>query len=307
MAEAAQTQSGLSGNIFEYLDFLEFKGHFSPLTVRNYTLYLKRFLNFISKKVQNPKISDISKTMIESYRISLGSIGLSTKTLGFHLIALRSFLKWEKKKGVNALNVEEILVPRVAGSKVDFLSGEDVEKLMNAPDLASLQGKRDKAIMELFYSTGLRVSELANLDRENIDFVKKEIIIMKDGRKQRSIFLSLRALSWIENYLKSRKDKEKPLFIHHKGKKEGDARLTVRSIQRAILKYKRKAAIKSKVTPKTLRSSFAIDLLMAGADTKGVQEMLGHKNISTTQIYTHLTDKRTEEFNLPFHKKGGKA
>ena len=303
MAEAAQTQSALSGNIFEYLDFLEFKGHFSPLTVRNYTLYLKRFLNFISNKVRNPKISDISKTMIENYRASLGSIGLSTKTLGFHLIALRSFLKWEKRKGINALNAEEISVPKVVGSKVDFLSGEGVEKLMNAPDLDSLQGKRDKAIMELLYSTGLRVSELANLDRENIDFVKKEITIIRDGRKQRSIFLSLRALGWIENYLKSRKDRKKPLFIHHKGMKEGDTRLTVRSIQRAILKYKKKAAIESEVTPKTLRSSFAIDLLMAGADTKGVQEMLGHKNISTTQTYTHITNKQPRKIYRAFHKK----
>jgi len=306
MAEAAQIQSVLSESIDRYLDFLEFEGHFSPLTVRNYTLYLKRILGFISKKVQKPKISDISASVIEDYKKDLAKMGLSTKTLGFHLIALRSFLKWERRKGVKTLNAEEVLVPKTASSKMDFLSGEDVEKLMNAPDLKTVQGKRDKAIMELLYSTGLRVSELANLDRDNIDFIKKEIIIVSTGKKQRFIFLSLRALGWIENYLKSRKDGGKPLFIHHKGSTNGNTRLTVRSIQRAILKYKKKAAIKSEVTPKTLRSSFAVDLLMAGADTRSVQKMLGHKNISTTQIYTHVTNKQPRNINETFHGKGGR-
>lgn len=306
MAEAAQIQSVLSESIDRYLDFLEFEGHFSPLTVRNYTLYLKRILGFISKKVQKPKISDISAPVIEDYKKNLVKMGLSTKTLGFHLIALRSFLKWERRKGVKTLNAEEVVIPKTASSKMDFLSGEDVEKLMNAPDLKTLQGKRDKAIMELLYSTGLRVSELANLDRDNIDFIKKEIIIVSTGKKQRSIFLSLRALGWIENYLKSRKDSGKPLFIHHKGSTNGNTRLTVRSIQRAILKYKKKAAIKSEVTPKTLRSSFAVDLLVAGADTRSVQKMLGHKNISTTQIYTHVTNKQLRDIHTAFHGKGGK-
>ncbi len=306
MAEAAQIQSVLSESIDRYLDFLEFEGHFSPLTVRNYTLYLKRILGFISKKVQKPKISDISAPVIEDYKKNLVKMGLSTKTLGFHLIALRSFLKWERRKGVKTLNAEEVVIPKTASSKMDFLSGEDVEKLMNAPDLKTLQGKRDKAIMELLYSTGLRVSELANLDRDNIDFIKKEIIIVSTGKKQRSIFLSLRALGWIENYLKSRKDDGKPLFIHHKGSTNGNTRLTVRSIQRAILKYKKKAAIKSEVTPKTLRSSFAVDLLVAGADTRSVQKMLGHKNISTTQIYTHVTNKQLRDIHTAFHGKGGK-
>jgi site-specific recombinase XerD len=177
---------------------------------------------------------------------------------------------------------------------------------LNAPDLGTIQGKRDKAIMELFYSTGLRVSELADLNNDNVDFVKKEIVIFKNNKKKRSVFLSLRALGWIENYLKSRKDKGKPLFIHHKGSDgDGGARLTVRSIQRAISKYKKKVGITTEVTPKTLRASFAIDLLMAGADTKSVQKMLGHKNISTTQIYTHVTNKQLREVNAAFHGKGG--
>lgn len=305
MAEAAQTQSGLSENITQYLDHLEFEAHFSPLTIRNYTFYLKRFLVFISKKIRNPKISDISTSVVENYRINLGTIGISTKTLGFHLIALRSFLKWERKKGVSVLNAEEILVPKTSGTKMDFLSGEDVERLMNAPDLGSIQGKRDKAIMELIYSTGLRVSELSNLNRDNIDLTKKEIVIMRNSKKQRSIFLSLRAQGWIENYLNSRKDNAKSLFIHHKGSMDGNTRLTVRSIQRAILKYKKKAGINSEVTPKTLRSSFAVDLLMAGADTKDIQKMLGHKNISTTQIYTHVTNKQLRDVHAAFHGKGG--
>jgi site-specific recombinase XerD len=305
MTETAQTQSGLSENITRYLDYLEFEAHFSPLTIRNYTFYLKRFSIFVSKIIRNPKIEDISTVLIEKYRTNLTGLGISTKTLGFHLIALRSFLKWEKKNGVNSLNAEEVLVPKTAGTKMDFLSGEDVERLMSAPDLGSIQGKRDKAMMELIYSTGLRVSELSNLDRDSIDLIKKEINIIKNGKKQRSIFLSLRAIGWIENYLNSRKDKAKPLFIHHKGSMDGDARLTVRSIQRAILKYKKKAAITSEVTPKTLRSSFAVDLLLAGADIRSVQEMLGHKNISTTQIYTHVTNKQLRDVHAAFHGKGG--
>jgi site-specific recombinase XerD len=305
MTETAQTQSGLSENITRYLDYLEFEAHFSPLTIRTYTFYLKRFSIFVSKIIRNPKIEDISTVLIEKYRTNLTGLGISTKTLGFHLIALRSFLKWEKKNGVNSLNAEEVLVPKTAGTKMDFLSGEDVERLMSAPDLGSIQGKRDKAMMGLIYSTGLRVSELSNLDRDSIDLIKKEINIIKNGKKQRSIFLSLRAIGWIENYLNSRKDKAKPLFIHHKGSMDGDARLTVRSIQRAILKYKKKAAITSEVTPKTLRSSFAVDLLLAGADIRSVQEMLGHKNISTTQIYTHVTNKQLRDVHAAFHGKGG--
>lgn len=295
MARAAQTQSALLENINKYLDSLEFEGHFSPLTVRNYTHYLKRFVNYVSDKIQNPKVSDISKTIIENYKTNLSEMGISSKTLGFHLIALRSFLKWERKKGVKTINTEEVVVPKAQGTKIDFLSGYEVEKLMNAPNLSTPQGKRDKAIMELLYSTGLRVSELANLDIGSIDFEKKEITITKDGKRKRSIFLSLRAMGWIEKYLESRKDREKALFIHHRGNLNGASRLSVRSIQRAIIKYKRKAGIKSEVTPKTLRSSFAIDLLMAGAETKGVQKMLGHKNISTTQIYTHITNKQLKD------------
>ncbi|KKR70891.1 MAG: Tyrosine recombinase XerC [Candidatus Woesebacteria bacterium GW2011_GWA2_40_7b] len=305
MAESAQNQSGLSESIGKYLDDLEFGHHFSPLTVRNYTLYLKRFLEFISVKIKKPEISHISRSIVENYKTNLSRMGLSTKTLGFHLIALRSFLKWKRKKGVATLNVEEVVVPKTAGSKMNFLSGSNVEKLLGSPDLGTMQGKRDRAIMELLYSTGLRVSELAALDRDNVDLIKKEIVIIKNGKRKRSMFLSLRALGWIENYLKSRKDTGNALFIHHRGVEGSDARLTVRSIQRAIVKYKKKVGITTEVTPKTLRASFAIDLLLVGADTKSVQEMLGHKNISTTQIYTHVTNKQLKDVHRAFHGKGG--
>lgn len=308
MTETAKNQSGLLENVNKYLDFLEFGGHFSPLTVRNYNLYLKRFLEFVSKKARDLNLSNIFPSDILDYKKSLLERGLSVKTVGFHLIALRGFLKWEKSKGTKTLNIEEVALPKTGGTKMDFLTGSDVERLLNSPDLKTIQGKRDKAIMELLYSTGLRVSEMTGLNRENIDFDKKEIAIFKNGKKKRSIFLSYRAMEWIENYLKSRKDNGKALFIHHKGSiNDGDARLTVRSVQRAIQKYKKKTGIKMEVTPKTLRTSFAIDLLMAGAETKSVQEMLGHKNISTTQIYTHVTNKQLRDVHEAFHGHGGKG
>ena len=306
MSEAANNELLLGPNISKYLDFLEFGAHFSPLTVRNYSLYLRRFLDFVSKKTINSKLSDISSQLIIDYKKSLLEMGLSEKTMGFHVIAIRSFIKWERKKGQSILNVEEVGIPKFAGSKMEFLSGEDVDRILNSPDLETIQGKRDKAIMELLYSTGLRVSELAGLNKENVDFDKKEIVIVKNNKKKRSIFLSYRAMEWIENYLKSRNDRGQALFIHHKGLDSGDTRLTVRSIQRVIIKYKKKVGITSDVTPKTLRASFAIDLLMAGAETKSVQEMLGHKNISTTQIYTHVTNKQLREVHEAFHGRGGK-
>jgi integrase/recombinase XerC len=307
MAESAQYQSGLSKSILEYIDSLKSGDSFSPLTVRNYSLYLRRFSDFAFKNIPKPNVNNISNSLIDAYKASLLKMGLSVKTTGFHLIALRSFLKWERRNGITTLYAEEIIVPKTAGSRMEFLSGGDVEKLLYAPDLGTVQGKRDRAIMELIYSTGLRVSELAGLDKDNVDLVKKEIVIFKNNKKKRSIFLSLRALGWIENYLKSRKDKGQALFIHYKGSDgEGNTRLTVRSIQRAIVKYKRKVGIVTEVTPKTLRASFAVDLLMAGADTKSVQEMLGHKNISTTQIYAHVTNKQLRDVHTAFHGKGGK-
>ena len=300
MTGIAQQQSELNKKIDEFLDFLEFDSHFSPLTIRNYRHYLKRFSEFAGNK-------EISKPLIDNYKTYLKKIGLSSKTVGFHLIAIRSFIKWERKKGEVVMNVEEIEVPKTKGSKIEFLTGSDVEKLSNAPDLGTIQGKRDRAIMELFYSTGLRVSELASLNRENVDFMKKELIIGNGDEKRRAIFLSHRALGWIENYLKSRKDKFEPLFIHHKGQSDGknSLRLSIRSIQRMIKKYRKKVGLNKTVTPKTLRASFAIDILMAGAEVGSVQEMLGHKNISTTQIYTHVTNRQLREVHAAFHGRGG--
>lgn len=295
--------SELSIKIGEYLDFLELERHSSPLTIRNYTHYLNRFLKFILSKIKYPKATDIDKLLIDSYKKDLSKFNLSNRTLGYHLIAIRSFLKWSKSKGVVTLNIEQIEVPKVESSKIDFLSGGDVERLMSAPDLGTVNGKRDRAIMEVFYSTGLRVSELTLLDKGSIDFNKKEIIILSKNKKgKRAIFLSSRAIDWILNYLKTRKDNLKPLFISHKGKL---GRLTPRSVQRMIKKYTKKIGLSFDVSPKTLRHAFAIDLLMMGAETKNVQKMLGHKNISTTQIYTHATNKQLRDIHAAFHGKGG--
>ena len=291
--------SELSIKIDEFLNFLEFDRHLSPLTIRNYTHYLTRFSKYVSKKIKNPKLKDINILLVELYKKELFGFGLSSKTLGFHLIVLRGFLKWLRDNGTKVLNIEQIKVPKVAPSKIDFLSGSDVERLLGSPDLKQIGGKRDRAIMEVLYSTGLRVSDLTTLDRGLVNSEKKELVILGNRRKKaRAVFLSLRALGWVENYLKVRKDNLKPLFVSHKG---NPSRLTPRSVQRMIKKYTRKIGLSAEVTPKTLRHSFATDLLMAGADIRSVQEMLGHKNISTMQIYTHVTNRQLREVHQAFH------
>ncbi len=201
-------------------------------------------------------------------------------------------------------------MPKISDRQVKFLSGDQVDRLLNAPSLSTIQGKRDKAILEVFFSTGLRVSELTKLDRDKLDLERREFGIVGKGGKARVVFLSTRAVKWLEDYLKQRADHFKPLFIRHKGKvdpviPDEKMRLTPRSVQRMIKKYSEKMKLPVDVTPHVLRHSFATDLLMAGADLRSVQEMLGHKNVSTTQIYTHVTHKHLKDIHEAFHGKGG--
>ncbi len=191
-----------------------------------------------------------------------------------------------------------------------FLSGEQVDRLLNAPSLSTIQGKRDKAILEVLFSTGLRVSELVKLDRDKVDLDRREFGIVGKGGKARVVFLSSRSTDWLIKYLNERKDHFKPIFIRHKGNVEATTpdekmRLTPRSVQRLIKKYSHKIKLPIEVTPHVMRHSFATDLLNAGADIRSVQEMLGHKNISTTQIYTHVTNKQLRDIHSAFHGKGG--
>lgn len=284
----------LSKKIDKFIDYLEFDKNYSPLTIRNYSHYLNRFLIFLKdEKINN--ISDLNVELINKYKNKLIKLNLSNKTCGFHLISLRSFLKWMNRNGENVLSIDQIDIPKAEANKLIFLNGSDVEKLLNTPNTNTLQGKRDRAILELFYATGLRISELTSLNKSSFDNSKNEIRFNK-----KTIFLSTRALNWLTSYTEVRNDTNKALFISHKGL---ITRLTPRSIERMLKKYTKFAGLPANITPKALRHSFATDLLLAGAEVGSVQKMLGHKNISTTQIYTHVTNKQLHEIHETFHRR----
>lgn len=260
---------------------------------------------------------DINPDVIRNFRIYLtglpGESGnkMTRRTQGYHVIALRSFLKWLIKNDFSVMAPDKIDLPKVEDRQVKFLTGEQVDRLLNAPLQDTIQGKRDKAILEVLFSTGLRVSELVKLDRDKIDMDRREFGIVGKGGKARVVFLSQRACDWLIKYLNVRADHFKPLFIRHKGKvdpsmQDEKMRLTPRSVQRLIKKYSHKMKLPLEVTPHVMRHSFATDLLNAGADIRSVQEMLGHKNISTTQIYTHVTNKQLRDVHEAFHGHGGK-
>ena len=302
----------------EFLEYLEVEKGSSPLTIRNYRHYLTRFDEFLATEGIRQTLKDINKETVRRYRVYLsrlpgspragsrGSEPLSRRTQGYHVIALRSFLRWLTKNDYKVMSPDKIDLPKVDDRQVKFLTGEQVDRLLSAPSLSKITGKRDKAILELLYSTGLRVSELVSLNRNKIDFSSREFGIIGKGGKARVVFLSARAAKWVENYLDARRDHFFPLFIRHKGKVElttpdEKMRLTPRSVQRMIKKYSNKMKLSVDVTPHVLRHSFATDLLMAGADLRSVQEMLGHKNVQTTQIYTHVTNKQLKDIHEAFH------
>lgn len=300
-----------------FLEYLEVERGVSRLTVRNYSHYLRRFLKWLNTQKSFARIPDITQDLVHQYRLYLSrflhgqGLSLSRKTQGYHIIALRSFLRWLIRNDKPALSPEKIDLPKAESHSLKFLNGEQVDRLLNAPTLSSIIGKRDKAILEVLFSTGLRVSELVSLERDKVDLDRREFGVIGKGGRARVVFLSGRAADWIRQYLDARNDNYKPLFVRHKGKfdpslSDEEVRLGPRSVQRMIKKYARKMKIPVDVTPHVLRHSFATDLLMAGADLRSVQEMLGHKNVSTTQIYTHITNKQLREVHEAFHGKGGK-
>jgi site-specific recombinase XerD len=308
----AANQSELSVKVSEFLDYLQVEKGASPLTVRNYKHYLNRFLNWMEKEGIRQDLVDINQEIIRHYRVYLSNLSngkegnLGRRTQGYHAIALRSFLKWLIKNDYQVMAPDKIDLPKIEERQVKFLTGEQVDRLLNAPTLSTIQGKRDKAILEVLFSTGLRVSELTKLNRDKVDLERREFGIIGKGGRARVVFLSTRAAEWVEKYLAEREDHFSPLFIRHKGKIEPTTpdekmRLTPRSVQRMIKKYVKKIKLPVDATPHVLRHSFATDLLMAGADIRSVQEMLGHKNIATTQIYTHVTNKQLRQIHETFH------
>jgi len=300
--------------IDQFLDYLEIERNCSPLTTRNYRHYLKRFYKFLKKEDsgQLPTLANLNMENVRKFRIYLARLEtkegafLKKVTQGYHVIALRAFLKWLIKNDKKVVAPEKIELPKKEDRQLKFLTAEQVERLLNQPLISSKNGLRDKSILEMLFSTGLRVSELSALNRDQINLKTRELSIIGKGRKARVVFISKRAVSWLGRYLVSRDDHYSPLFIRYSGKMGVDVadeamRLSVRSIQRVIEKYRKKAQIPIRVTPHVLRHSFATDLLFHGADLRSVQELLGHKNIATTQIYTHVTDKRLRETHEKFH------
>ncbi|MBI3486364.1 tyrosine-type recombinase/integrase [Candidatus Daviesbacteria bacterium] len=301
----------LSTLIADFLEYLELERNVSQKTIKNYSHYLKRFLDFAG----DIKVSNIDLNLIRKYRLFLARfIDEQTKkplkrvTQNFFLIALRAFLRYLSRIDVKSLSAEKVELGEQDPSPLRILNEDDLARLLQAPGQSSKEGIRDKTILELLFSTGLRVSELASLNRDQINLQRREFGVVGKGGKERVVFLSDSAVEWLERFLMMRKDSFKPLFIRYQGRVEtldqGEKmRLTPRSIERIVEKYVKLVGLAIKATPHTLRHSFATDLLINGADIRSVQEMLGHSNISTTQIYTHVTNRQLKEVHKAFHSK----
>ncbi|OGE14385.1 hypothetical protein A3F00_05170 [Candidatus Daviesbacteria bacterium RIFCSPHIGHO2_12_FULL_37_11] len=305
----------LASLVTDFLEYLELERNASQLTIRNYDHYLKRFLEFarLAKRVGEIEPKDIDLSLIRKYRLYLARWAdpvtkkpLKRITQNYFMIALRAFLRYLARVDVETLSPEKVELGEVDPRPLKILDDVQLKQLINSPDTASINGIRDRALLETLFSTGLRVSELAKLNRDTINLGRREFSIVGKGGKERVVFLSDAAAEWIKKYLSIRKDTFKPLFIRFQGKvdleESGESmRLTTRSIERIIEKYVKKTGISVKATPHTLRHSFATDLLINGADIRSVQEMLGHSNISTTQIYTHVTNKHLKDVHQAFH------
>lgn len=304
----------LDQRIEEFLDYLRTERNCSVLTIRNYQHYLNFFSDWLGKINPKAKPSLINSQIVKKFRVFLARFNapngspLSISTQSYYVIALRSFLRWLVKNDCATLAPEKIELPKIRERLINFLSSSQVERLLAQPSPSSPIGLRDKAILETLFSTGLRVSELAKLNRDQVDLKRKEFGVIGKGGRARVVFLSDGAAKWLTKYLAVRVDRFKPLFIRFSRgitpDEQGEKmRLTTRSIQRAVEKYARKAKLPNLVSPHSLRHSFATDLLMAGADIRSVQEMLGHKNIATTQIYTHVTNRQLRQIHQTYHDK----
>lgn len=294
----------------DFLEYLEIEQNRSQKTIRNYDHYLTRLTDFAG----DITVRDIDPELIRKWRLWLNRLGtnvsdeLQKNTQNYHLIALRSFLKFCAKRDIVALPADKIELARTVRKQVTFLTPEELGRLFGQADLSTLPGLRDRAILELLFSSGLRVSELVGLDRDHINLKRREFTVRGKGQKDRPIFISQEAADAIQAYLDKRTDTSRPLFARYSGKKTVDTsgnfhRLTARSVQRMVAKYALLAGITKHVSPHTLRHSFATDLLMNGADLRSVQALLGHSNISTTQIYTHVTDPHLKSVHEKFHHK----
>lgn len=308
----AETET-LEKLIQHYLEHLEVERQVSAYTIRNYLHYLIRFGDWFLRENPNASVDKITLPIITQYRLYLSRYSdekgktLSRVTQAYHIIAIRSFLKWLIKTDHQVLAPEKIDLPKGESHSLKYLTVEQIEQLMNQPKLSTKQGLRDRAMLETLFSTGLRVSELTALNRDQVNLERREFGVMGKGRKLRVVFLSHRAVDWLERYLATRDEAWEPVFIRYSRQKEdpttlGESmRLSPRSVQRMVEKYRKAARLPVPITPHGIRHSFATDLLSKGAGLREVQEMLGHKNVATTQIYTHVTNPRLKEIHDKYH------
>ena len=299
----------LSELVNDFTEHLEVEGGRSLKTIENYRLYLERFIEFSG----DITVDKITSEQVRRFRLWLtrhindSNQSLSLITQSYHLIALRGFLTYLSRRDIQSLSADKIILPKTARKQVTFLHYDEISSLLSQIDLDTERGLRDRAIIELLFSSGLRVSELVNLNRDHINLNRKEFMVRGKGQKDRPVFVSKGAAERVSDYLASRHDSLVPLFISYSrftGQTDtsGDyRRLQSRSIQRMVSHYAKMAGITKHVSPHTLRHSFATDLLMNGADLRSVQAMLGHSNISTTQVYTHVTDQHLKDVFEKFH------
>lgn len=316
----------------EFLEYCELDKGQSSLTVTGYDRYLTKFLTWLetysaedrglrtqdepqapSPKPQALLPNDIDQESVRQYRLYINRLTkngqeLKKSTQNYHILALRAFLRYLAFRSISSLSPEKVSIAKTGDREITFLESEEMELILNSPDTDSLAGLRDKAILEILFSTGMRVSELAALNIDDLNFERGEIAVLGKGKKLRVVFLSESAIASADQYIKNRgyikendgnlAEKKDPVFLSNRGK-----RLTVRSIERLVKKYSTKVGLAKKVSPHTLRHSFATDLLIGGADVRSVQSLLGHSSITTTQVYTHVTDQHLREIHQKFHGK----
>ena len=309
-----KSQKPIPSHINNFLDWLDIEKGLSSKSQENYSRFIKKFLDWLKiKKLENLKPHDLSPDHIWQYRVFLsrhspasGKTALKKSTQNYYLIALRSLLNYFANRDIVSLPAEKIKLARDKEDRqVRFLTLEKLEKLFSVPDIKKIQGLRDRAILEAFFSTGMRISELTSLNKEQIkirpDSKELELSITGKGGRVRTVYFSERAISWLRKYFETRKDNDKALFINYQSRQGSSRRLTPRYIEKVMKKYVIFAGLPVFTTPHVMRHSFATDLLNQGVDIRTLQEFLGHKNISATQIYTHVTNKRLREIHRKFH------
>jgi site-specific recombinase XerD len=303
----------IKDHLTDFLDYCEIEKGLSTKTQENYARFLHKFFEFLEINKKNSLLPhEMTSYDLWAYKVFLSRStsvtthrGLSKATQNYYLIALRSLLNYFADRDITSLPSEKINLPKEDQREktIKFLNLEQIEKLLLSPNTGNLTGLRDRAILELFFSTGLRVSELANLSRDQINLKVKdlELSITGKGGKTRTVYISTRALDWIKKYLTARQDTNKALFINYRSRREADKRLTVRSIERVVKKYIKLTGLPIHSSPHTIRHSYATDLLSQGVDLRSIQEFLGHSNISTTQVYTHVTNKQLKDVHKKYH------